>query len=268
MQDLKISFIGGGNMAEALISGLIRAGHRPCDLVVSDVKEDRLSHLQETYRIGIETDNGQAAAKADVLVLAVKPQAMQDICKKLAGRFPPSNTVISIAAGLGTERLRHWLGREVNLVRVMPNTPCMVGAGMSVLYAEPSVSAEHRRRAEYVLSAAGEIAWVENEDLLHAVTAVSGSGPAYYFLLSEIIEAAGVSLGLPEELASRLANQTAYGAGRMLVESGRRATDLRRQVTSPGGTTQEALDMMYDRGLPDIVRAAIQAAEKRSKALA
>jgi pyrroline-5-carboxylate reductase len=268
MQDLNISFIGGGNMAEALISGLIRAGHRPDHLTVSDVKEDRLAHLREAYHVTTRTDNDQTAAMADMVVLAVKPQAMQEVCKSLKGRFSPSATVISIAAGLGTERLHHWLGLDVNLVRVMPNTPCLVGAGMSVLYAEPSVSAEHRRRAEYVLSAAGEIAWVENEDLLHAVTAVSGSGPAYYFLLSEIIEAAGVSLGLPEELASRLVQQTAYGAGRMLVESGRRAADLRRQVTSPGGTTQEALDMMYDRGLPDIIRAAIQAAEKRSKSLA
>jgi len=268
MQNLHINFIGGGNMAEALLSSLIRSGHPSERLMACDINRGRLDHLQHTYGIVVETDNHQAASHADVLVLAVKPQNMQEAVRNLGKDISTSATVISIAAGLGTDRLLEWLGQDINLVRVMPNTPCLVGSGMSVLFADPSVSKDHRRQAEYVLNASGEIAWVEDEAMLHAVTAVSGSCPAYYFLISEIIEAAGVSLGLPEDLARKLAQQTAFGAGRMLVESGRSAAELRQQVASPGGTTQEALDVMYDQGLPAIVRAAVHASEKRSRELA
>ncbi len=267
MQDLTISFIGGGNMAEGLISGLVQFGHPPANIIVSDINSDRPAHLHQVYNVMVEKSNSQSASKADVLLLAVKPQAMEEMVRGMEKNISASTTVISIAAGIGTKDLQSWLGDEVNLVRVMPNTPCLVGAGMSVLFAEESVPAVHRSRAEYVLSASGEIAWVGKEKLLHAVTAISGSGPGYYFLLTEVLEAAAVSLGLSEELSSKLVQQTAFGSGKMLAGSGRRASELRQQVTSPGGTTQEALDMMYDRGLPDIIRAAVQAAEKRSKEL-
>jgi len=268
MRNLHISFIGGGNMAEALVSSLIRNGHPPEHLTICDIKQNRLIHLQDSYGIMIESDSHRAALDADILVLAVKPQSMQEAVKNLGKGLSSSATVISIAAGLGTGRLLAWLGQGVNLVRVMPNTPCLVGSGMSVLFADPAVAEDHRHRAEYVLNASGEIAWVEDESMLHAVTAVSGSCPAYYFLMSEVIEATGVSLGLPEELARKLAQQTAFGAGKMLAQSGRDATELRQQVASPGGTTQEALDVMYDRGLPAIIRAAVKSSEKRSRELA
>ncbi|MFQ5355089.1 MAG: pyrroline-5-carboxylate reductase [Mariprofundaceae bacterium] len=267
MQDLTISFIGGGNMAEGLISGLVQSGHPPASIIVSDINPDRPAHLHQAYNIVAGSSNGQSVAKADVLLLAVKPQAMEAMVKNIKEEISASTTVISIAAGIGSKDLQSWLGAEASLVRAMPNTPCLVGAGMSVLFARPSIASGHRSRAEYVLSTSGEVAWVEKEKLLHAVTAISGSGPGYYFLLSEVIEATAVSLGLSEELASKLVRQTAFGSGKMLVESGRSASELRQQVTSPGGTTQEALDMMYDRGLLDIIRAAVQAAEKRSKEL-
>lgn len=266
MENLQIAFIGGGNMAEALISGLIRSGHPQQQLMVTDIRPDRLEGLKQSYGVQTSSSNSIAASQADVVVLAVKPQMMQQAVSGLSGDLKQGATLISIAAGIGTDSIRTFLGRDdVPVVRVMPNTPALVGAGMSVLFS--SAQALHRERAEYVLGASGETAWVEREDLLHAVTAVSGSGPAYFFLLAEVLQATGVKLGLSEALAEKLASQTAAGAGKMLAESGRKAEELRHQVTSPGGTTQAALDAMYEHGLPGAVRAGVIAASKRSKEL-
>ena len=267
MQHLNITFIGGGNMAEALISGLIQSGHKPEHICVSDIHEKRLCDLQQQYHIVTHSDNAAAVAHADILVLAVKPQQMDAVLAGIKGQLPPALTVISIAAGISVQHLQQQLQTEhIGLVRVMPNTPALVGAGMSVLFSHADEN--HKQRAEYVLAASGETAWVDEEKHMHAVTAVSGSGPAYFFLLAEVMQAAGESLGLPKELAAKLASQTALGSGKMLVESGRNAADLRTQVTSPGGTTQAALDEMYEGGLPDAVRKGVAAASKRSKELA
>ncbi|MDQ7012028.1 MAG: pyrroline-5-carboxylate reductase [Mariprofundaceae bacterium] len=263
MQRLTISFIGGGNMAEALLSGLIRAGHSARRLYVSDVNAARRDTLEKSFGVRTSSDNAGICDKADIIVLAVKPQQMQQALTDLGGHIRPHATVISIAAGVSTDTLRGYLGRDdISLVRVMPNTPALVGAGISALFSEADDI--HRERAEYVLAACGEVVWVDDEQQLHAVTAVSGSGPAYFFLLAEVMQAAAVSLGLSEPLAQHLAAQTAAGAGRMLVESGRQAAELRHQVTSPGGTTQAALDVMYEKGFPDAVRQGIAAAHKRS----
>ncbi len=266
MKKLNIAFIGAGNMTEALVAGLIRAGHAVNHLHVSDINAARLQYMQASYDVHIEADNGKLAEQADVLVLAVKPQQVAKVLSGLGLCIKDDATLISIAAGVSSQTLKEALAEEVDWVRVMPNTPCLVGAGMSVLFSK--ASEEHRKRAEYVLGCAGETAWVEDEGMLHAVTAVSGSGPAYYFLLAELVQAAAETLGLPRELAGRLATQTAVGAGRMLVESGRSAAELRHQVTSPGGTTQAALDVMYEQGLPGAIRKGILAAQKCSKALA
>jgi len=173
--------------------------------------------------------------------------------------------VISIAAGVSTKHLRDGLNDHDCLVRVMPNTPCLVGAGMSVLFCD--AGDEHCARAEYILSSSGKTAWVDDENLLHAVTAISGSGPAYFFLMAELMQATAHTLGLPKELSGVLVTQTALGASRMLAESGKTAEELRQQVTSPGGTTEAALEAMFEANLPDAVRTAIAAAAKRSKAL-
>lgn len=265
MQQLSIAFIGGGNMAEALISGLRRAGHAGGNIIVAEPLQPRRADLADKYGIRAIADNQEAASEADILVLAVKPQHMQSVLEALAGHEKPGATIISIAAGVSMAAMQGWLGEHAAFVRVMPNTPALVGAGISVLFSNADGS--HRRRAEYVLEACGETVWVDNEKQLHAVTAVSGSGPAYFFLLAEIMQAAGVKLGLSEELAARLAAQTALGAGKMLVESDRSAEQLRQQVASPGGTTQAALDMMFEQGFPNAVRAGVTAACKRSEEL-
>lgn len=266
MNKLHIAFIGGGNMAEALIAGLVRSGHQVDCLIVTDVRQERLNSLSDMYGVHTTTDNRKAVAEADVVLMAVKPQQMRSALASLSAYLKKGSTLISIAAGMESAGIKEQVGRDdVALVRVMPNTPALVGAGMSVLFS--SADESHRQRAEYILAASGETAWVENEALLHAVTAVSGSGPAYFFLMAEIMQATGEKLGLPSELAEKLASQTAAGAGKMLAESGRKAEEMRHQVTSPGGTTQAALDAMYDHGLPGAIRAGVVAAAKRSREL-
>ncbi len=265
MQQLKIGFVGGGNMAEAMISGLIAAGHNADAICVMDTNPDRLDALQQQYGIVACSNSVSLQAASDVLLLAVKPQQIDDVLKQFAP-VVSDKTVISIAAGISTGRIARILGDDVAVVRVMPNTPCLVGEGMSVLYSKADEM--HRTRAEYILASSGQTAWIDEEQQMHAVTAVSGSGPAYFFLLAELMQAAGQSLGLSRELCETLVGQTALGAGRMLTESGKPAELLRQQVTSPGGTTQAALEAMFEGQLPDIVRTAIAAAARRSKELA
>jgi len=267
MKTLNITFIGGGNMAEAMISGLIASGHQADLICVSDVKSERLDVLQAQYGIHTELDNLRAIEKAEAVVLAVKPQQVNEALQRLAHSISQDMTVISIAAGVETSRIKEKLSTsEPGLVRVMPNTPALVGEGMSVLFSQADEI--HKQRAEYIMISSGKVAWVEEEKHLHAVTALSGSGPAYFFLLAEVMQAAGEALGLPKELAAQLASQTALGSGKMLVKSGREAADLRTQVTSPGGTTQAALDEMYECGMPLAIRKAVNAASKRSKEIA
>jgi len=265
MRNLNIGFIGGGNMAEALIAGLTAAGHASGQVRVTDISQGRLDALQQQYGIGVSPDVAGLAAASDVLLLAVKPQQIGPVLQEL-GALAGDKTVISIAAGISTAYITGKLGDGVAVVRVMPNTPCLVGEGMSVLYS--SAEPVHRERAEYVLAASGQTAWVDDEQLMHAVTAVSGSGPAYFFLLAELMQAAGQSLGLPRDLSEKLVGQTALGAARMLTESGKSAELLRQQVTSPGGTTQAALEAMFEGQLPETVRNALSAAAKRSRELA
>lgn len=265
MQDLTVAFIGGGNMAEALIAGLRRAGHAGEKIIVSDPQQQRRQFLAEQYLVRTVGDNSVAAAAADILVLAMKPQQMKDALAGLSEHLKVDASVISIAAGVSTASMQEWLGSGANIVRVMPNTPALVGAGMSVLFSDAGEL--HKARTEYLLKACGESLRVEKEAQMHAVTALSGSGPAYFFLLAEVMQATGEKLGLPADLAAKLAAQTALGAGKMLVESDRTSEQLRHQVTSPGGTTQAALDMMYEMGLPAALRQGVVAASKRSEEL-
>ncbi|MDQ6984140.1 MAG: pyrroline-5-carboxylate reductase, partial [Ghiorsea sp.] len=235
MKTNKITFIGGGNMAEALLAGLIKAGHDAANIIVTDTDQTKLDSLASQYGVQTSSDNAAAVAHSDVIVLAVKPQVLESVLSEVGSVIPQRTTVVSIAAGVGIQKLKDAANRDdLSIVRVMPNTPAMLGAGMSVLFS--SEAQQHKDSAEYILAASGEVAWVDSEKDLHAVTAVSGSGPAYFFLLAEAMQAAGESMGLSKELAAKLANQTALGAGRMLAESGRDAATLRAQVTSKGGT--------------------------------
>jgi len=265
MQQLNIAFIGGGNMAEALIAGVCGAGHDGSLIVVSEPLQARCDYLIKQYAVRCIENNASAAKDADILILAVKPQHMQEALKGLSEHLKTDATVISIAAGVSTESLHAYVGDAANIVRVMPNTPALLGAGMSVLFS--AADEMHKQRAEYVLNACGECLRVDDEQMMHAVTAVSGSGPAYVFLMAEVMQATGEKLGLDAQIAAKLAAQTVFGAGKMLVESGRSAEGLRHQVTSPGGTTQAALDVMYDSGMPGAIRKAVVAASKRSQEL-
>jgi pyrroline-5-carboxylate reductase len=264
----KIAFIGGGNMAASLIAGLISDGYDPATLLVSEPDEEKRKDLADRYAVPTTNDNAVAQQDADVLLLCVKPQMAKPVCTGLAltanARAP---LVISVMAGIREQRIQSWLGGPRPLVRSMPNTPAVIQAGAIVLHASPEVSPEQRNLAETILRAGGLTQWVEQEDLLDAVTAVSGSGPAYFFLLMEEIERIGVALGLEPDIARLLTIQTALGAARMAMESDHDPGQLRERVTSPGGTTERALDVLARGGFATLVEQAMRAAHARSREL-
>lgn len=268
-QRTRIGFIGGGNMARAIIGGLLGAGHRADRLLVSDPSDAQLARIRDLDgAIATSADNAATLARSDILVVAVKPQLIDDVLTPLRGtRRPDGHLVMSIVAGVTLDTLRALMEPSTAIVRVMPNQPALVGAGMSVLVATPDTSAQQRREAEYVAMSTGLAEWIEDERLMDAVTAVSGSGPAYFYLLMELIEAAATNMGLSPELAGVLARQTAYGAGRVAIESRLELSALRESVTSKGGTTAAALAAFEDAGIRDIVERALGAARDRSLAL-
>lgn len=262
--DFNIGFIGGGNMAAAIVRGLVAAGVAPRQISVTDplpAARERIQAIDAAIAIG--TDNAAVAASADVLVLAVKPQVLADVCGTLAPARKRGQLVVSVAAGVRLASLAAWLGADTPLVRAMPNQPALVGAGITALVAPASVTPADRARAAAVLEAAGSVVWLDDESLMDAVTAVSGSGPAYFYLLTELLAAAGQAVGLPPALAATLARQTAFGAGRTLAETGQEAAALRASVTSPGGTTAAALAEFERAGLAAIVTRAVTAARDR-----
>jgi len=260
-----IAFIGGGNMATSLIGGLITAGHAPDSLHVAEPDATRAQTLRERLGVRVAPTAAEIVAGAGTLVLAVKPQQMGEA---LRGLKPDAGAcVVSIAAGIRLDFLRAALGPALHYVRSMPNTPALYGCGISGLYAEPGTPESARQRAETVLRAAGQTVWLNHEAELDAVTAVSGSGPAYFFLLVEAMRDAGVALGLAPETAARLAAQTCIGAARMIEGGTTDVAELRAQVTSKGGTTQAALEHLESAGLRPIFREALAAAARRSKEL-
>jgi pyrroline-5-carboxylate reductase len=265
MTQTHIAFIGGGNMARSLIAGLIADGHKPSALTVSDPIAEKREQLAASYGVHAAADNAAAVAGADVVVLCVKPQAAAAVCRELAGLLadaPP--LVISVIAGINEASIEHWLGRPLPLVRTMPNTPVMVQSGAIGLHANRAATDSHRNLAEEILRAGGLTRWVEDEQDLDAVTAVSGSGPAYFFLFMEALEKAGVEQGLDAEAARLLSIQTALGAARMAVESDESPQQLRERVTSPGGTTERALAAFAEGGLEALVSRAVAAARQRA----
>jgi pyrroline-5-carboxylate reductase len=269
MNNTTLTFIGGGNMASSLIGGLIADGWDPARIRVADTSTQRLQQLAEQFPIITTTSNSDAADHANVIVLAVKPQIIKSVAQELADSVSQQQPlVISIAAGIPAATLGNWLGKSIAIVRTMPNTPAMVQSGATALYANANVSDDQRSTAESILRAVGIAIWVEDEAQMDAVTALSGSGPAYFFLFMEALQAAGQELGLPESTAQLLALQTAFGAAKMALESNEDAATLRRQVTSPGGTTEYAIRTFQEGGLEALVSKALLAAADRSRELA
>ena len=265
----RIAFIGGGNMARSLISALVEAGHPVDHLRVSEPNAELRTELDRDFGVAAFDNAKDACAHADVVLIAVKPQLFKRVCTELVSAFAGSKPlIISIAAGITIAQIDGWLGGGNAIVRCMPNTPALIGAGATGLHANDSTSAEQRVQAESILGRAGITRWIDDEAMIDVVTALSGSGPAYFFLLVEALENAAVKQGLPRETARALATQTCLGAGRMLTESGESPEALRKRVTSPNGTTHAAVTAFEEGGLRKLADSAVVAATERGRELA
>ncbi|MFT5690871.1 MAG: pyrroline-5-carboxylate reductase [Oceanicoccus sp.] len=264
-----ITFIGAGNMAASIIGGLVAKGFPAANITASAPRPHSLIELEKIAAVNTCNDNMEAIAGADVIIMAVKPQMMKSVLENMAiDDESPKPLIISIAAGIETSSLEKWLGGGFPIVRCMPNTPALVQTGATALYANAIVNSAQRKYADDILSAVGIVLWVDAEENLDAVTAVSGSGPAYFFMMIEAMQAAGEQLGLSADAAKQLTIQTALGAAQMAKESDVSAAELRRRVSSPGGTTVEAIRVFEEAGLADIVTKAMTACRDRSAELA
>jgi pyrroline-5-carboxylate reductase len=263
----RIAFLGGGNMARAMIGGLLRTGIEPACIAVGEPFETVRSALHRDLAVRTSADNGAAIDGADSVIVAVKPQEAASVLGALQGRLSRARPLlVSICAGIRSDALQRWTGLET-VVRAMPNRPALLGAGISALYASPAVSADARQRAANLLRSCGQVVWVSDEAQLDVVTALSGSGPAYFFLLAEQLAAAATRLGLDPETAKTLAAATLHGAGQM-AHTDTDMTAQRAAVTSKGGTTEAALAILMSEPVRQAVEAAVVAAARRSAELA
>jgi pyrroline-5-carboxylate reductase len=262
-----LAFIGGGNMARSLIGGLVAQGTAASSIIVADPSASQLETLRSDYSVRTTHVNSEAVADAEVVLLAVKPQQMREVTSGMAASLSDGALIISVAAGITAPAIREWSGGKP-VVRCMPNRPALQGCGMTALFATGDVSPSARTIAEQILGAVGATLWVSRETDMDVVTAVSGSGPAYFFLLIEILEQAGMALGLAQDIARKLAIETAYGSGRMAREAHESPTTLREQVTSKGGTTEAALRHLESQNVRAIFADAVTAAARRSAELA
>jgi pyrroline-5-carboxylate reductase len=261
----RIAFVGAGNMASSIIGGLVESGHPADHISAADPFPASLERLRTVAPVAVFSDNAAAVEGADIIILAVKPQVMAEAAESIAATVNKHRAlVISIAAGITIASMQARLGPDAAIVRCMPNTPALVGCGASGLFANDNTSEQQRAFAQLVLSAVGITCWVDSESELDAITALSGSGPAYFFLLTEAIVEAGVALGLNRKTATLLASQTGLGAARMALESDVDLVELRRRVTSPGGTTERAIQSFEADGLRDVVSRAMRAAYDRA----
>jgi pyrroline-5-carboxylate reductase len=259
-----LCFIGGGNMARSLVGGLVARGVDPGGIRVAEPVAELREALRRDFGVTTFEEAREAVEGVGTWLFAVKPQVMRHVCQSLAPQAQAARPlVVSIAAGITTTQLERWLGGALPVVRTMPYTPALLGAGATGLCANAEVDATQRQAAESLLSSAGATVWIGDEALMDAVTAVSGSGPAYVFLLAEALQAAGESQGLPPETARTLTLHTILGAARMLTEGGAGAAELRRRVTSPGGTTQAAIETFEAGGFRELVARAVAAAAAR-----
>jgi len=263
-----VAFVGGGNMARSLVGGMVARGVPPGRIRVADRNADNRERLAADFGVHCFATPEEAVRGAGFWVLAVKPQGMRPVCSSLAGLAQQLKPVaLSVAAGITSRQIATWLGGAVPVVRAMPNTPSLLGAGITGLYANAHVTDHQRTQAGELIQAVGPVEWIDDEALMDAVTGVSGSGPAYVFLLAEAMADAGARQGLPPGVAARLANQTLLGAARMLTESGEDAATLRRRVTSSGGTTQAGIETLEQGGLRELVARAVGAATRRGAEL-
>jgi pyrroline-5-carboxylate reductase len=269
MNPVTLAFIGGGNMASSLIGGLIENGFPASSIRVADPIEQTRSSITQRFNVSTFAENETAIDGADVVILAVKPQQLKSVTQSLAPHWQPDALLISIAAGIRMDAIERWLGQpNASIVRAMPNTPSLVRAGATGLCANAHVTHTQHELAESILRAVGLAIWVSDEQQMDAVTAVSGSGPAYFFLILEAMQSAGVELGLSEENARLLSLETAFGAAKMALESDESAAVLRQRVTSPGGTTEQALNTFNEGDLKGLFQCALNAAAQRADELA
>lgn len=267
-----IGFIGGGNMAASLVGGLLNSGFSASDITIAEPDEQRRQALERQFKVNTSADNN-STLDCEIIILAIKPQLLKSVCQQLDTSMLNSPLFISIAAGITSTDINRWLSQNQTMgnqaiVRCMPNTPALLQCGASGLFANELVNDKQKQLAEKIMLAVGIVVWVDNEDQLNAVTAVSGSGPAYFFLMMESMQQAGEKLGLPAEVAQKLVLQTALGASRMASESDVLPAQLRQQVTSKGGTTEQAILSFQSANYQQIVLDALTAAHDRSISLA
>lgn len=264
-----LAFIGGGNMATSLIGGLIADGREAQTIWVADPDRSKLDALHHRFGVNTTPDNLQAAQEAEVVVLAVKPQQLGTVATALTSLVTPAHPLwLTIAAGIRIPDLERWLGGPAPIVRAMPNTPALVQAGATALFANAQTSPDQRQTAESVLRAVGLTLWLDDEALMEVVTALSGSGPAYFFLVMEVMEKAAIDLGLEPDSARLLTLETAFGAAKMALESEQDSISLRQRVTSPGGTTERAIAVLEQAHIREAFARALQAARDRTRELA
>jgi pyrroline-5-carboxylate reductase len=264
-----IGFIGAGNMARSLAGGLLNNGWPAERLRLADPDPDQRRAVEQALGLRTFADNLELAAQSDVLVLAVKPQVLKAVAETIAPAVQKKRPlVVSIAAGIRVDDIEHWLGGNLPIVRVMPNTAALIGSGASGLCANPRVTDAQRDEAESILRAVGVTVWVDDENLIDTVTAVSGSGPAYFFLVMEVLEKAAIRHGLDPKTARLLTLETAFGAAKMALEGGEEPEQLRRRVTSPGGTTEQAVKVLVEGRIEPLFDDAVAAAIRRARELA
>ncbi|MCL6414146.1 pyrroline-5-carboxylate reductase [Aestuariirhabdus sp. Z084] len=269
MHQPNLAFIGAGNMSQAIFGGLIKQGYEAHRIWASTRTPEKLISLEQKYGIVTSTDNQELIRNAEVIILGVKPQGMQALLEELAEELQNKRPLlISVAAGITIEALDRWSGGGLPIIRCMPNTPSLVNTGASGLFANSTVNDQQRQITDAIFKAIGIVSWVDNEDLIDAVIAVSGSGPAYYFMVMEAMVSAGEQLGLSREDAKQLTLQTALGAARMAQQSELDPGELKRQVMSPGGTTEQAILSFEREGLPQLFENAMRRCKDRAAEMA
>lgn len=263
-----ITIIGGGNMGISLLGGLIAQQFNPHRIIVTGLDPLKLKEISEKFAVQTSTDNLSAAAQADIVIFAIKPQVFSEVALELTNTIQQKKPlIISVATGITAARMQQWLGGGLSIIRSMPNTPVVIGCGATGLYANDFVTTEQKQWADAILSAVGMTLWVPREELIDVVTALSGSGPAYFFLIMEALQNAGEKLGLTSDDARALTLQTAYGAAKLAIESKKDLAELRKAVTSPGGTTEQAIKVLEKAPIREIMAEALNAAYRRAKEL-
>jgi len=268
MKHQTIAIVGAGNMGTSLIGGLIATGCNPKNIWVSDVDQEKLKKLEQIFKIHTTPENHIAIEAASVIILAVKPQHMESITVQIGKALKPEKQLlISVAAGITLAKIQAWANTNCAIIRCMPNTPALIRCGAAALFGNANVTKEHREIAESIFRAVGLVVWLQEEKQMDAVTALSGSGPAYFFLFMEALQQTGVNMGLSPEISKVLTMQTALGAARMALESKDGVEELRKKVTSKGGTTEAAIKSFEQNNFQELVETALKAAQNRSEEL-